>query len=65
MYTDFCFFFLYPDYMKYCSSKSNERKDSPPVMEAIKLTVSPIKKINKDAETEKSKRSKNKTEIPK
>ncbi|KAL6443459.1 hypothetical protein ACFW04_002951 [Cataglyphis niger] len=47
------------------SSKSNERKDSPPVMEAIKLTVSPIKKINKGAETEKSKRSKNKTEIPK
>lgn len=50
--------------MKYCSSKSNERKDSPPVMEAIKLTVSPIKKV-KEAETEKSKRSKNKTEIPK
>ncbi|XP_011269008.1 uncharacterized protein LOC105259026 isoform X4 [Camponotus floridanus] len=47
------------------SSKSNERKDSPPVMEAIKLTVSPIKKLNKEAETEKSKRSKNKTEIPK
>ncbi|XP_072751970.1 uncharacterized protein [Anoplolepis gracilipes] len=47
------------------SSKSNERKDSPPVMEAIKLTVSPVKKIKKDAETEKSKRSKNKTEIPK
>lgn len=51
--------------MKYCSSKSNERKDSPLVMEAIKLTVSPIKKVNKEAETEKSKRSKNKTEIPK
>ena len=47
------------------SSKSNERKDSPPVTEAIKLTASPIKKINKDAETKKSKRSKNKTEIPK
>lgn len=58
-------FFSYSVHMKYCSSKSNERKDSPPVMEAIKLTVSPIKKLNKEAETEKSKRSKNKTEIPK
>ncbi|XP_012235901.1 uncharacterized protein [Linepithema humile] len=48
------------------SSRSDERKDSPPVTEAIKLTASPIKKkMNKDAETEKSKRSKNKTEIPK
>ncbi|XP_029167671.1 uncharacterized protein LOC114938087 isoform X2 [Nylanderia fulva] len=47
------------------SSKSTERKDSPPVTEAIKFSVSPIKKINKDAETKKSKRSKNKTEIPK
>lgn len=51
--------------MKYCSSRSDERKDSPPVTEAIKLTASPIKKTSKDAETEKSKRSKNKTEIPK
>ncbi|XP_071568485.1 uncharacterized protein [Temnothorax nylanderi] len=47
------------------SSRSDERKDSPPITEAIKLTVSPIKKISKDAETEKLKRSKNKTEIPK
>ncbi|XP_011632466.1 uncharacterized protein LOC105424110 isoform X1 [Pogonomyrmex barbatus] len=47
------------------SSKSDERKDSPPVTEAIKLTASPIKKISKDMETEKLKRSKNKTEIPK
>ncbi|XP_011333333.1 uncharacterized protein LOC105276954 isoform X2 [Ooceraea biroi] len=47
------------------SSKSDERKDSPPVTEAIKLTASPIKKINRDGEGEKSKRSKNKTEIPK
>lgn len=51
-------------YMKYCSSKSDERKDSPPVTEAIKLTASPIKKISKDTETEKLKRAKNKTEIP-
>jgi len=51
--------------MKYCSSKSDERKDSPPVTEAIKLTASPIKKINKEGEGKKSKRSKNKTEIPK
>lgn len=50
--------------MKYCSSKSDERKDSPPVTEAIKLTASPIKKIRKDTETEKLKRAKNKTEIP-
>lgn len=51
--------------MKYCSSRSDEPKDSPPVTEAIKLTASPIKKISKDAEIEKLKRSKNKTEIPK
>lgn len=65
MYIQISIFFSYPGYMIYCSSKSNERKDSPPVTEAIKLTASPIKKINKDAETKKSKRSKNKTEIPK
>ncbi|XP_077275332.1 uncharacterized protein LOC143904483 isoform X1 [Temnothorax americanus] len=47
------------------SSRSDERKDSLPITEAIKLTASPIKKISKDAETEKLKRSKNKTEIPK
>ncbi|TGZ52592.1 BAG family molecular chaperone regulator [Temnothorax longispinosus] len=47
------------------SQRSDERKDSPPITEAIKLTASPIKKISKDAETEKLKRSKNKTEIPK
>lgn len=47
------------------SSRSDERKDSPPMTEAIKLTASPIKKTSKDTETEKSKRSKNKTEIPK
>ncbi|XP_018374767.1 PREDICTED: uncharacterized protein LOC108768727 isoform X1 [Trachymyrmex cornetzi] len=47
------------------SSRSDERKDSPPVTEAIKLTASPIKKMNTDVETEKLKRSKNKTEIPK
>ncbi|XP_011055826.1 PREDICTED: uncharacterized protein LOC105146896 isoform X3 [Acromyrmex echinatior] len=47
------------------SSRSDERKDSPPVTEAIKLTASPIKKMSTDVETEKLKRSKNKTEIPK
>ncbi|CAK9806619.1 BAG family molecular chaperone regulator 3 [Anthophora quadrimaculata] len=47
------------------SSKSDERKDSPPVIEAVKLTASPIKKIVKDPDAEKSKRSKNKIEIPK
>ncbi|XP_061943029.1 uncharacterized protein LOC108002117 isoform X1 [Apis cerana] len=47
------------------SSKSDERKDSPPITEAVKLTISPIKKIVKDADSEKSKRSKNKIEIPK
>ncbi|CAK9830671.1 BAG family molecular chaperone regulator 3 [Anthophora retusa] len=47
------------------SSKSDERKDSPPVTEAVKLTASPIKKIVKDPDAEKSKRSKNKIEIPK
>ncbi|XP_012165438.1 uncharacterized protein LOC100642914 isoform X2 [Bombus terrestris] len=47
------------------SSRSDERKDSPPVTEAVKLTASPIKKIVKDANLEKSKRSKNKIEIPK
>lgn len=51
--------------MKYCCSRSDEQKSSPPVIEAIKLTASPIKKINKDAETQKVKRSKNKIEIPK
>ncbi|XP_066593090.1 uncharacterized protein [Prorops nasuta] len=47
------------------SSRSDDRKDSPPVTEAIKLTASPIKKLTKDPDTEKTKRSKNKTEIPK
>lgn len=47
------------------SSRSDDRKDSPPVTEAVKLTASPIKKIVKDADAEKSKRSKNKIEIPK
>ncbi|XP_076244767.1 uncharacterized protein LOC143185548 isoform X7 [Calliopsis andreniformis] len=47
------------------SSRSDERKDSPPITEAVKLTASPIKKVTKDAESEKSKRSKNKIETPK
>lgn len=53
------------NYVTYCSSRSDERKDSSLVTEAIKLTASPIKKLNKDMEIEKLKRSKNKTEIPK
>lgn len=47
------------------SSRSDERKDSPPVTEAVKLTSSPIKKVVKNADSEKSKRSKTKIEIPK
>ncbi|KAG7203499.1 hypothetical protein KM043_013557 [Ampulex compressa] len=47
------------------SSRSDDRKDSPPITEAIKLTASPIKKVTKDNDLEKSKRSKNKMEIPK
>ncbi|XP_044588136.1 uncharacterized protein LOC123267530 isoform X3 [Cotesia glomerata] len=46
------------------SSRSDERKDSPPITEAIKLTASPIKKIPKD-DADKSKRSKNKIETHK
>ncbi|KOX67730.1 BAG family molecular chaperone regulator 3 [Melipona quadrifasciata] len=38
------------------SSRSDERKDSPPVTEAVKLTSSPIKKVIKNADSEKSKR---------
>ncbi|XP_076298413.1 uncharacterized protein LOC143217734 isoform X3 [Lasioglossum baleicum] len=47
------------------NSRSDEKEDSPPVTEAIKLTASPIKKVLKDPEVEKSKRCKNKIEIPK
>ncbi|KAK1136649.1 hypothetical protein K0M31_001193 [Melipona bicolor] len=47
------------------SSRSDERKDSPPVTEAVKLTSSPIKKVVKNTDSEKSKRSKTKIEIPK
>lgn len=47
------------------SSRSDERKESPPITEAIKLTASPIKKVVKEIDSEKSKRSKNKIEIPK
>ncbi|XP_076668948.1 uncharacterized protein LOC143369201 isoform X3 [Andrena cerasifolii] len=47
------------------SSRSDDRKDSPPVTEAVKLTASPIKKAVKDVDSEKAKRSKNKIEIPK
>ncbi|XP_043488262.1 uncharacterized protein LOC122515117 isoform X3 [Polistes fuscatus] len=47
------------------SSRSDERKESPPVTEAIKLTASPIKKVVKEIDSEKSKRSKSKIEIPK
>ncbi|XP_015590171.1 uncharacterized protein LOC107265324 isoform X2 [Cephus cinctus] len=44
--------------------RGDDRNGSPPVTEALKLTASPIKKIIKD-DTEKSKRPKNKNEIPK
>ncbi|XP_015112135.1 uncharacterized protein LOC107037869 isoform X2 [Diachasma alloeum] len=47
------------------SSRSDDRKYSPPMTEAIKLTASPIKKIIKDKDSEKSKRSKNRNELPK
>ncbi|XP_043277686.1 uncharacterized protein [Venturia canescens] len=47
------------------SSKSDDRKDSPPITEAIKLTASPVKKIIKDVDADKAKRSKNKNEAPK
>lgn len=47
------------------SSRSDDRKDSPPITEAIKLTASPIKKIIKNMDNEKAKRSKNKVETPK
>ena len=56
--------FIYYLFINY-SSKSDDRKDSPPITEAIKLTASPIKKIIKDTDAEKSKRSKNKNEAPK
>ncbi|XP_015590189.1 uncharacterized protein LOC107265324 isoform X4 [Cephus cinctus] len=46
------------------SRRGDDRNGSPPVTEALKLTASPIKKIIKD-DTEKSKRPKNKNEIPK
>ncbi|XP_033212605.1 uncharacterized protein LOC117170148 isoform X2 [Belonocnema kinseyi] len=46
-------------------SRSDDRKDSPPITEAIKLTASPMKKILKENENEKCKRSKNKIENPK
>lgn len=47
------------------SSRSDDRKDSPPVTEALKLSASPIKRTTKEIEIEKSKRPKNKTEVPK
>ncbi|XP_076629557.1 uncharacterized protein LOC143345879 isoform X4 [Colletes latitarsis] len=47
------------------SSRSDERKESPPITEAVKLTASPVKKVVKDVDSEKSKRSKTKIEIPK
>ncbi|KAK0157882.1 hypothetical protein PV328_011569 [Microctonus aethiopoides] len=47
------------------SSRSDDRKDSPPITEAIRMTASPIKKIIKDNDNDKSKRSKNKNEAPK
>ncbi|XP_033340788.1 uncharacterized protein LOC117228870 isoform X1 [Megalopta genalis] len=47
------------------NNRSDEKEDSPPITEAVKLTASPIKKVIKDPEVEKSKRCKNKIEIPK
>ncbi|XP_051174446.1 uncharacterized protein LOC127290095 isoform X4 [Leptopilina boulardi] len=47
------------------SSRSDDRKDSPPITEAIKLTASPLKKIHKENDNEKCKRSKTKIETPK
>ncbi|XP_043472260.1 uncharacterized protein LOC122504955 isoform X2 [Leptopilina heterotoma] len=47
------------------SSRSDDRKDSPPITEAIKLTASPLKKILKENDKEKCKRSKSKIETPK
>lgn len=49
----------------YSSNKSDDRKESPPVTEALKLNASPIKRMSKDLEIEKSKRSKSKSEVPK
>lgn len=52
--------------LNYSSSKGDDKKDSPPVTEALKFSASPIKRIsNKDMDSEKSKRPKNKTEVPK
>ncbi|KAJ8668823.1 hypothetical protein QAD02_000082 [Eretmocerus hayati] len=47
------------------SNRSDERKDSPPVTEALKLTASPVKRVVKESDTDKSKRPKNKKEVPK
>ena len=49
----------------FSSNRSDDRKDSPPVTEALKLSASPIKRMTKDLDTEKSKRPKNKSEVPK
>lgn len=46
-------------------SDNNRKEDSPPITEAIKLTASPLKKILKENDNEKCKRSKNKIETPK
>lgn len=53
------------NYLYYNSNKSDDRKDSPPVTEALKLNASPIKRMTKDLDSEKSKRPKNKSEVPK
>ncbi|XP_008546616.1 uncharacterized protein LOC103570602 isoform X2 [Microplitis demolitor] len=47
------------------SSRSDDRKDSPPITEAIKLTASPVKKILNKDDADKSKRAKNKIETQK
>ena len=49
----------------FSSNKSDDKKEGPPIIEALKLFASPIKKSTKDVEIEKSKRPKTKSEVPK
>ncbi|XP_032453253.1 uncharacterized protein LOC100122353 isoform X4 [Nasonia vitripennis] len=46
------------------SNRSDDRKDSPPITEPLKFSASPIKRLTKESD-EKSKRPKNKSEVPK
>ncbi|XP_011500005.1 PREDICTED: uncharacterized protein LOC105363901 [Ceratosolen solmsi marchali] len=47
------------------SNKSDDKKDCPPIIEALKLHASPIKRMIKEVNIEQSKRSKQKSEVPK